>query len=49
MSVVDAYIVTQNTFYALYRSFTKCCFVEDEGDVLFYKDRYGRTQRALAE
>ncbi|KAK7062763.1 hypothetical protein VNI00_000252 [Paramarasmius palmivorus] len=27
--------------YALWRSFTQCVFVEDEGDVLFFKNRYG--------
>ncbi|THH18379.1 hypothetical protein EW146_g2583 [Bondarzewia mesenterica] len=36
-----------NSFYALYRSFTKCCFVENEGDILLYKDRSGHTQRSL--
>ncbi|KAJ7594098.1 fatty acid desaturase-domain-containing protein [Mycena floridula] len=27
--------------YALWRSFTQCVFVEDEGDILFFKNRYG--------
>ncbi|KAJ3752777.1 fatty acid desaturase-domain-containing protein [Lentinula raphanica] len=26
---------------ALWRSFTQCVFIEDEGDILFYKNRYG--------
>ncbi|EIM82560.1 fatty acid conjugase [Stereum hirsutum FP-91666 SS1] len=36
-----------NTFYALYRSFTQCWFVEDEGGIVFYKDRRGHSQREL--
>ncbi|KAF9463198.1 fatty acid desaturase-domain-containing protein [Collybia nuda] len=27
--------------YALWRSFTQCTFVEDEGDVLFFKNQFG--------
>lgn len=27
--------------YALWRSFTQCTFVEDEGDILFFKNQYG--------
>ncbi|THU84749.1 delta-12 fatty acid desaturase [Dendrothele bispora CBS 962.96] len=38
-----------NSFRALYRSFTQCIFVEDEGDIVFYKDKKGRAQRELAE
>ncbi|KAH9941308.1 fatty acid desaturase-domain-containing protein [Epithele typhae] len=38
-----------NTFYALYRSFTECCFIEDDGSIVFYCGREGQTQRALAE
>ena len=40
---------SQNTFYALYRSFTECCFIEDEGTIVFYKNRHGEAQRQLAE
>jgi len=29
------------TFYALYRSFTQCLFIEDEGDIVFYKNKKG--------
>ncbi|KAG7095517.1 hypothetical protein E1B28_006255 [Marasmius oreades] len=29
--------------YALWRSFTQCVFVEDEGDIVFFKNRYGET------
>ncbi|KAK7683611.1 hypothetical protein QCA50_013449 [Cerrena zonata] len=36
-----------NSFRALYRSFTQCCFIEDEGDIVFYKNRDGITQRVL--
>ncbi|CAL1704018.1 unnamed protein product [Somion occarium] len=36
-----------NTFYALYRSFYRCMFVEDTGGILFYKDRKGRANRAV--
>lgn len=38
-----------NTFRALWRSFTKCVFVEDEGEVVFYKDMQGETLREVAE
>ncbi|KAI0318807.1 delta-12 fatty acid desaturase protein [Amylostereum chailletii] len=34
-------------FWALKRSFTECLFVEDEGGVLFYKDKRGLAKRAL--
>ncbi|KIY51777.1 delta-12 fatty acid desaturase [Fistulina hepatica ATCC 64428] len=38
-----------NTFRALYRTFSQCCFVEDDGDVVFYKNRDGKAIRVLAE
>ncbi|KAF9041637.1 fatty acid desaturase-domain-containing protein [Panaeolus papilionaceus] len=38
-----------NTFYALYRSFTQCLFVEDEGDIVFYKNKKGVAARIVAE
>jgi len=38
-----------NTFRALYRTFTECCFIEDEGDIIFYKNKNGETSRVLAE
>ncbi|KAF5371053.1 hypothetical protein D9757_010314 [Collybiopsis confluens] len=28
---------------ALWRSFTQCVFIEDEGDIVFYKNRFGET------
>jgi len=38
-----------NSFRALYRSFTECCFIEDEGDIVFYKNRRGEAARVLRE
>ncbi|KAJ2934392.1 hypothetical protein H1R20_g2700, partial [Candolleomyces eurysporus] len=35
------------SFYALYRSFTECQFVEEEGDVVFYKNREGKAAREV--
>jgi len=37
-----------NSFRALYRSFTQCIFVEDEGDIVFYKNKEGKAIRELA-
>jgi len=37
-----------NTFYALYRSFTQCRFVDDEGDIVMYKNGRGQTVRHVA-
>ncbi|KAJ7484450.1 delta-12 fatty acid desaturase [Mycena latifolia] len=34
-----------NCFRALYRSFTECTFIEDEGDIVFYKNREGKVAR----
>jgi hypothetical protein len=39
----------QNTFYALYRSFTECIFVEEEGNVIFYKNKSGKATREVEE
>ena len=39
----------QNTFRALYRSFSECCFIEDDGDIVFYKNQQGEAGRQLAE
>ncbi|KAK0198431.1 fatty acid desaturase-domain-containing protein [Armillaria mellea] len=36
------------SFYALYRSFTQCLFVEEEGDIVFYKDKKGEAAREVA-
>ncbi|GBE87653.1 Delta(12) fatty acid desaturase [Sparassis crispa] len=38
-----------NEFYALYRSFTECVFVEEEGSIVFYKNRHGQAAREVAE
>jgi len=40
---------TKNTFRALYRTFTQCCFIEDDGDIVFYKNKDGKALRVLAE
>jgi len=37
------------SFYALYRSFTQCQFVEDEGDVIFYKNSNGGAARQVKD
>nr|BAL02933.1 delta-12 fatty acid desaturase [Pholiota nameko] len=37
-----------NTFRALYRTFTQCCFIEDDGDIVFYKNKDGKLSRVLA-
>ncbi|KAJ3925446.1 MAG: delta-12 fatty acid desaturase [Lentinula lateritia] len=37
-----------NSFRALYRAFTECEFIEDEGDIAFYKNRQGRANRVVA-
>ncbi|KAF5313871.1 hypothetical protein D9619_013113 [Psilocybe cf. subviscida] len=39
---------SSNTFRALYRTFTQCCFIEDDGDIIFYKNKDGKAQRVLA-
>ncbi|KAF9467195.1 fatty acid conjugase [Collybia nuda] len=38
-----------NTFRALYRTFTQCCFIEDDGNIIFYKNKDGEAVRVLAE
>ncbi|OBZ77389.1 putative alpha-L-arabinofuranosidase A [Grifola frondosa] len=38
-----------NSFYALYRSFTECVFIEEEGGIVFYKNRRGEAMREVAE
>ncbi|KAF5309307.1 hypothetical protein D9611_014406 [Ephemerocybe angulata] len=35
------------SFYALYRSFTQCLFVEEDGDIVFYKNRKGEAARVV--
>ncbi|KAL0071160.1 hypothetical protein AAF712_001720 [Marasmius tenuissimus] len=37
-----------NSFRSLYRTFTQCCFIEDEGDIVFYKNREGKAARVLS-
>lgn len=36
-----------NTFRALWRTFTECCFIEDEGDIVFYKNKNGEAAREV--
>ncbi|CAK5282171.1 unnamed protein product [Mycena citricolor] len=38
-----------NTFYALYRSFTNCRYIEDEGDVVMYSNGKGETTREVVQ
>ncbi|CCM00809.1 uncharacterized protein FIBRA_02851 [Fibroporia radiculosa] len=38
-----------NSFYALYRSFTQCMFIEEEGAIVFYKNKHGQAAREVAE
>ncbi|KAJ7091326.1 delta-12 fatty acid desaturase [Mycena belliarum] len=38
-----------NSFRALYRTFTQCCFIEDDGDIVFYKNKDGIAARVLAD
>ncbi|KAL1718948.1 fatty acid desaturase-domain-containing protein [Schizophyllum commune] len=35
------------SFYALYRSFTQCQFIENEGAIVFYKNRQGKAVREV--
>lgn len=36
-----------NTFYALWRSFTQCLFIEEDGGIVFYQNKWGETTREL--
>ncbi|KAF8324729.1 fatty acid conjugase, partial [Cantharellus anzutake] len=36
-----------NTYRSIWRNFTQCQFVEDEGDVVFYRDRKGVPTRVM--
>ncbi|PCH37562.1 hypothetical protein WOLCODRAFT_84085, partial [Wolfiporia cocos MD-104 SS10] len=36
------------TLYALWRSFTQCKFIENEGDIVFFKDQQGNAVRAFS-
>lgn len=49
ISRIDVARVVQNTFYALYRSFTQCAFIEEDEGIAFYKNADGQAQRQLAE
>ena len=39
----------QNSFYALYRSFTECVFIEEDGEIVFYKNGRGETARQVVD
>lgn len=41
-------LLFQNSFYALWRSFTQCMFIEEDGGIVFYKNKYGEAVRELA-
>ncbi|KAF8638483.1 hypothetical protein AX17_002172 [Amanita inopinata Kibby_2008] len=45
----DSHDQTQNSFRALFRTFTQCCFIEDDGDIVFYKNMHGRAARFLVD
>lgn len=34
-------------FVSLWKNYSSCRFVEDEGEVVFYKDAYGRASRSV--
>ena|SRR5258708_7833793 len=36
-----------NTLRAIWRNFTQCTFIEDEGDIVFYRDRKGTPMRVM--
>jgi len=45
----DSYVYDSSpTLWALWRTFHECQFVEDEGGILFYRDRVGVARRGLA-
>ncbi|KAG5635516.1 hypothetical protein H0H81_010979 [Sphagnurus paluster] len=35
------------SFYALWRSFTQCLFIEEEGGIVFYKNKHGVAAREV--
>ena len=41
--------MVQPTLFALWRSFTQCTFIEDDGDVVFFKNQRGEALREYAE
>ncbi|ORY81298.1 delta-12-fatty acid desaturase [Leucosporidium creatinivorum] len=44
----EHYVSTdENMWVSLWKSYRQCRFVEDEGEVVFYKDQYGRTSRQV--
>lgn len=39
----------QPTFYALYRSFTQCLFIEEDDNIVFYKNKHGLAAREIQQ
>ncbi|KAJ8701397.1 hypothetical protein PTI98_000187 [Pleurotus ostreatus] len=35
------------SFYALWRSFTQCLFIEEDEDIAFYKNKHGEALRVV--
>jgi len=45
----DSYLFSDKpAFKALWENYNKCQFVEDSGEVLFYRDKHGKAARRLA-
>ncbi|TFY69825.1 hypothetical protein EVJ58_g181 [Rhodofomes roseus] len=45
----DTHVRAQNTFYALYRSFTQCIYVDDDESIVFYRNKFGESVRGVAK
>ena len=45
----DNYVYDSSpTLWAFWRAFHECQFVEDDGGILFYRDRVGKARRGIA-
>jgi hypothetical protein len=40
---------TTSSLYALWRTYTSCEYIDDDGGIVFYKNRYGKQVRELDE
>jgi len=40
---------TTSSLYALWRTYSSCEYIDDEGGIVFYKNRHGKQVRELAE
>jgi len=38
-----------NVFYAVWRSFRDCVYIEDEGGIVFFKNKRGESQRSALD